>query len=370
MAFVPRDAAYHIRLADCIDRFHYVLSDFEDDLWRNRRHIGDNIRMAGADHEMYPVMAPARQDGLQWIMEAIAAGYTAIFNKLDLCNPAVARLAQEIKRAYPPGAKTFVTAFLTPSSQHCFGYHYDEVDTFMVQVHGSKEWSVAPPVVRCPVEGMEKPPVDQDQRAREYLRVTLAPGDVLYVPRGHIHKGEPGGAGSLHLSAGVHVPTVAQGLADAIVHASLADAALRQPLAPGAAAPDLSNLAGPPVPPPAALYLPGATLPTLLCLGAMATTTVLQRCGQRPLSYQLSRDYTQIEVMGQLFDYGIRRPAPARAILPAGYFAALAFIDAHADFTAAELADAAAIPADSALTLCRRLATIGTLEIKPCASPT
>jgi len=374
MGFSQGDLARKFSIREALPSFSYSLADFEIDLWVNRGHIDENIRMAGADKEIYPVIAAARHDALQWIFEGLANGFTAIFNKLNLCNPQVARLSQEISGSYPDGARAFVTAFLSPSSLHCFGYHYDEVDVFLVQIHGTKAWSVARPQVAYPIEGMDKPPVDQDQSGNEYLRDTLEPGDVLYIPRGHIHRGLPGEAGSLHLSVGVHVPTVADRIASVVRQASKVQEVLRRPV--DSTATDslvreaLQQLGDTPAPKQeeaeSRTFLPGESLLSTLRIGKLRANDVLSKVDGIPVRYRLARDLTTIEVFGLLFDYGVRAEARARAALPAGYFRALQLINASDTFTPEDLAKTTGLSVTDVLEVGRRLLTIGVLEFKSC----
>ncbi|WP_302893653.1 JmjC domain-containing protein [Ralstonia pseudosolanacearum] len=374
IGFTPGGTARKFRLEEVLPGFEYSLSDFEVDLWINRFRVDQNIRMAGADKEIFPTVAAARQDALQWIFEGLANGYTAIFNKLNLCNPCVAGLCDEITRAYPEGARTFVTAFLSPSSQHCFGYHYDEVDVFLVQIHGTKSWSIAEPSTPFPIEGMHKPPVTQDQSGREYLRVNLVPGDVLYIPRGHIHRGLPGQTGSLHLSAGVHVPTVADCIIKMVRKASLLEEALRRPLEADQSAEAvreaLQALDGQCSTDTAysktTMYLPHSSLVSFLRIGSLAPEDVLVRAKGEPLNYRLSPEFSTIEVLGLLFDYGVRSEPSAKAAVPAGYFRALQMINDRLDFSPRTLARELDIAIGDALELSRQLLTIGVLEYKHC----
>lgn len=374
MSFKPRDVAFKFRLEEAIADFNYSLKDFEVDLWANRLRISENIRMAGADRELFPTVAAARQDALQWIFEGLAAGYTAIFNKLNLCNPEVAALSAAISRNYPVGAKTFVTAFLSPSSQHCFGYHFDEVDVFLVHIYGVKSWSVARPTVAWPVEGMNKPAVDQEQQDREYLSVDLAPGDVLYIPRGHIHKGHPGSTGSLHLSAGVHSPTVVDGLISALQHASHFDENLRLPASdsnwPSAldvlSSADLYRQRAQVPSARGSIYLPRDSLKDALRIADLRVSDMLVRRDALPLTYNLSPSLDSIEIWGLLFDYGVRFEQRAKAVVPAGYFRALEFIDGALAVTPIGISESAGVAVSDVLELCRRLISIGALEFQTC----
>lgn len=374
MEFSAGDKARKFRLEEVLPGFEYSLADFELDLWVNRFRTDHNIRMAGEDKEIFPTVAAARQDALQWVFEGLANGFTAIFNKLNLCNPRVAQLCHEISRAYSDGARTFVTAFLSPSSQYCFGYHYDEVDVFLVQIHGTKSWSVAEPDTAFPIEGMHKSPVAQDQSGREYLRVDLEPGDVLFIPRGHIHRGLPGRTGSLHLSAGVHAPTVADGIVAKIRNLSMLEEALRRPLKAGqvydAVREVLQGLDAELCPANTQVkhrvYLPRNSLISILRIGNLAPDDILVRSEGEPINYRLSLDLSTIEVFGLLFDLGVRSEPKAKAALPAGYFRALQMINESIEFSPRMLVSNLRITITDALELGRQLLTIGVVEYKNC----
>ncbi|MGE8481698.1 MAG: JmjC domain-containing protein [Pseudomonas sp.] len=374
MEFSHGDTAHKFRLEEVFTGFEYSLKDFEVDLWINRFRTDHNIRMAGEDKEIFPTVAAARQDALQWVFEGLASGYTTIFNKLDLCNPRVAQLCHEINRAYPEGARTFVTAFLSPSSQYCFGYHYDEVDVFLVQIHGTKSWSIAEPNTAFPIEGMHKSPVIQDQSGREYLRVELVPGDVLFIPRGHIHRGLPGRTGSLHLSAGVHVPTVADGIVGKIRNLSMLEEALRRPVKAGQACDAVRELLqelDAEICPPSThaktrVYLPCNSLVSILRIGNLAPDDILVRTGGDPIDYRLSPDLSTIEVFGLLFDLGVRSEPKAKAAVPAGYFRALQMINESIEFSPRMLVRNLHITLTDALELGRQLLTIGVVEYQRC----
>lgn len=370
MSFIPTEKARVFELDGASPGFEYSLSDFEKDLWVNRSNIRNNIRMAGEDKEIYPVYAAAKQDSLQWIFESIANGYTAIFNKLDQLNPKVAQLCDEICSYYPKGAKAFVTAFLSPSSLHCFGYHYDEVDVFLVQIYGVKTWSVAHPLIQYPIEGMFKPPINQHQSENEYLKTELRPGDVLYIPRGHIHRGVPGDSGSLHLSVGVHPLTVAEALAKKIQEYSHLDEFLRSPLSNADGLTNainkfgLTNFGAISKEIRSRLYLPSNILKSTLLVDKLSEDDVLILSRLEPLNYRLLNDFSTIEVLGLLFDYGVRAGAPSRINISAGYYKALQTIDEVKRFSPSTLSQEASITNIDAVGLCRKLLTLGVLEFE------
>jgi ribosomal protein L16 Arg81 hydroxylase len=92
--------------------------------------------------------------------------------------------------------------YCTPAKTQGFRRHYDLHEVFVLQVEGTKHWRVFAPTIEAPVDSWR----DADAPgagARPYLDVTLHPGDVLYVPRGHWHDATAGATRSLHITAGV-----------------------------------------------------------------------------------------------------------------------------------------------------------------------
>lgn len=94
-------------------------------------------------------------------------------------------------------------SYWTPPASQGFAPHYDDVDVFLLQLEGQKNWRLYPP------------PTDVDVLSRhsseDYLpsqlpstpshTVTLQAGDALYMPRGWVHQGHTGSTGhSLHIT--------------------------------------------------------------------------------------------------------------------------------------------------------------------------
>lgn len=66
------------------------------------------------------------------------------------------------------------------------GPHFDSYDVFLVQGHGERAWQLASGAAGRPVPGSELRLVECDAFSDAF---DAAPGDVLYVPPGHIHHG-------------------------------------------------------------------------------------------------------------------------------------------------------------------------------------
>eukprot|EP00571_Detonula_confervacea_P017784 CAMPEP_0172297080 /NCGR_PEP_ID=MMETSP1058-20130122/235_1 /TAXON_ID=83371 /ORGANISM="Detonula confervacea, Strain CCMP 353" /LENGTH=507 /DNA_ID=CAMNT_0013006187 /DNA_START=131 /DNA_END=1654 /DNA_ORIENTATION=- len=70
-----------------------------------------------------------------------------------------------------------------------FEAHWDWMDVIIVQLSGMKRWSVArePSVYLSSKDQKRKPTKMELEQLQRYSEFTLCPGDVLYIPRGHIH---------------------------------------------------------------------------------------------------------------------------------------------------------------------------------------
>lgn len=95
-----------------------------------------------------------------------------------------------------------------------FGWHYDEVGVFILQLGGSKKWWFSPtPAIDCPpasfvyskegIEDLKKRGLEvAPPRADEAQELVLQPGDMLYLPAGTWHRTEAQGDYSVALTIG------------------------------------------------------------------------------------------------------------------------------------------------------------------------
>ncbi len=101
-----------------------------------------------------------------------------------------------------------VNAYVTPPRGRGFAAHYDVHDVFVLQVSGTKQWTIHEPVVTDPLDNdpWEKHKTVVASRAAEppLIDTVLVAGDALYLPRGTIHAAEAQGDTSIHLTVGVH----------------------------------------------------------------------------------------------------------------------------------------------------------------------
>lgn len=161
-----------------------------------------------------------------------AGGHTIVLNGAERFVPAIRALTNAIAR--DSDLETQVNVYATPPRAQGFSPHFDDHDVLVLQLRGRKTWCVhlSSPLVPPEQFRLRERAVDV-QRLGEPLRITLAPGDILYLPRGMIHAAETEQLASVHLTIGFHPPSLL-----ALVCASLEAGALRggdllQQAAPG-----------------------------------------------------------------------------------------------------------------------------------------
>lgn len=133
--------------------------------------------------------------------EAVAgfdAGDTIVLHGLHRRVPAIDRFAYDLEREI--GQLIDVNAFLTPPDAQGLDPHYDHHDVVILQVEGTKHWTLWEASVENPLP--EYAPDQFEVRGAPW-EVSLEPGDVLYIPRGWTHAATTSSWTSLHLTVGM-----------------------------------------------------------------------------------------------------------------------------------------------------------------------
>jgi hypothetical protein len=106
------------------------------------------------------------------------------------------------------GFETQVNAYITPPNSQGFLPHYDDHDVLILQIEGAKTWHVYDSLPVVPTHELRL----RDLFAKDDLPapsdVILEAGDVLYLPRGRVHAAKATLEPSIHLTLGIHPPSV------------------------------------------------------------------------------------------------------------------------------------------------------------------
>ncbi|OBI44259.1 cupin [Mycobacterium colombiense] len=154
-----------------------------------------------------------------------ADGYTIVVDAVERYSRSVASLAHAIEVEL--NVPVQVNAYATPPGSQGLVPHYDDHDVVILQIEGSKVWHL--------YAGVDIPPHrlrrdDKTVRIRGLPPPTdlrLEAGDVLYLPRGRVHAAEtPTSGPSVHLTVGLHTPSVLMLAIGALYSESLRNDAL------------------------------------------------------------------------------------------------------------------------------------------------
>ena len=146
---------------------------------------------------------------LQWtylvdpyrVSALFAQGCTIVSDDLRPYSAHVARLLRSLEMFFKH--KVFAGMFLTPPHSQGFAQHYDIVDSFILQVEGSKHWTVRAPAIDLPLE-QQKHDKKLHKPGEILFDGVLCAGDFLYLPRGTFHEARAGDHDySLHLALGL-----------------------------------------------------------------------------------------------------------------------------------------------------------------------
>jgi hypothetical protein len=129
------------------------------------------------------------------LIESCRAGAALTVGKLQLYDPKVGELVRALEAE--TGEPFAVTLILSQPKQNAFSTHYDGRDVFVLHVHGHKSWAVYDRTLEKPLPDVEEPTAPPKHPIFE---CELAPGDVLYIPRGHWHQALAQRGPSMHLS--------------------------------------------------------------------------------------------------------------------------------------------------------------------------
>jgi lysine-specific demethylase/histidyl-hydroxylase NO66 len=138
------------------------------------------------------------------IFDEFRVGATIVFQGLQRTHPPLTRFCRDLELELSHSVQA--NAYVTPAGARGLGVHYDTHDVFVLQLAGTKAWSIHAPVLADPLPSQPWKGTAADA-GPVLLSVELAAGDCLYVPRGYLHSARAQDALSAHLTIGVVTTT-------------------------------------------------------------------------------------------------------------------------------------------------------------------
>lgn len=172
---------------------------------------------------------PVAFPGIAELRGVYRRGKTVVIMGMQRRRASVAALCRSLEGVFH--CPVHANLYLTPPKAQGFDAHFDPHEVFVLQLAGSKTWRLYGPGREAPlVDEHLEIPRSQFGPVRE---VHLAAGDLLYLPRGHIHEAFTSDVASLHLTVGVNVYRWVDLLHEALDATARRDARLRASLPPG-----------------------------------------------------------------------------------------------------------------------------------------
>lgn len=133
----------------------------------------------------------------------LSAGATLIVNGIDELHRPLREALEDLESTlrFPIHANLYAAWAI----DEAFPMHWDEQETFIVQVAGRKHWTVHAPTAIAPNRSMMPPP--PPPHGSPDLDVQLQAGQRLYLPKGWWHRVVPMAEPTLHLTITCEAPT-------------------------------------------------------------------------------------------------------------------------------------------------------------------
>ncbi|WP_187414597.1 JmjC domain-containing protein [Nonomuraea sp. PA05] len=133
------------------------------------------------------------------VSRLIDAGATLVVRPASLHLPRLRRFCKDIEMRVGQGVDADL--FITPSNARGFEIHADAAESLVIQLRGSKNWTLYEPVRPWEHRSFGIDPPAELSPAAEY---TLDPGDFLYVPRGMPHLARTADSLSVHVTISIN----------------------------------------------------------------------------------------------------------------------------------------------------------------------
>jgi ribosomal protein L16 Arg81 hydroxylase len=191
-----------------------------------------NVTLKNADHKITGDDYTVEGDAIDCVKvyQLYGEGATIVLSYLDTVIPALAALCCSLESEFSFPFQTNV--YSTPAGAKGFNPHYDTHDVFVLQISGSKHWTIYGTPVDLPLSEQDFDP-SFHERGEPTLEFELEAGDTVYIPRGIMHDARSSNDVSLHITVGVLAYTWADIVLESVAEVCLSTSDFRKALPPG-----------------------------------------------------------------------------------------------------------------------------------------
>jgi ribosomal protein L16 Arg81 hydroxylase len=191
----------------------FSVQDFDDAVMRSP----SAFKMVDASSKGTTINS-ATVAGFETLVADMRCGGSVILEQLHRRDPKLGLFCRLLGQEL---GHTFETnLFLTPPFGRSSVPHWDNTDTFILQLRGSKQWQIERARRTFPIRPERMRSDEPREFTGAYDTFNIKQGDFLYIPRGFMHVAQCKAEGSLHISMGL-VPVVLEDLLQAIVRAAV-----------------------------------------------------------------------------------------------------------------------------------------------------
>jgi hypothetical protein len=142
------------------------------------------------------------------VQEYLRRGATLIANDIDHLNRGMTAFAHAMEQTL--GGMVQGNLYLSSRRRQGFAAHFDTHDVYAVHVEGTKTWHIyegraAVPIAHAMFKSYGQEHHDKAKGAL-LMDVHMAPGDLLYLPRGQYHDAIADEGGAVHIAFGITYP--------------------------------------------------------------------------------------------------------------------------------------------------------------------
>lgn len=222
---------------DVIDHYLATTTPCHPDVF-----LVDAARDLKPDDYAFPASHPPGRIDLPRAYQLFASGATISLSQMQERVAPLAQLCRAMEQTFSSHFQTNI--YLSPPNAQGFKTHFDSHDVFVLQVSGSKIWTLYDTVISLPLRGQAFDP-EKHTAGPPTREFQLNAGDLFYCPRGLFHSARSTDESSLHITLGLIGKTWADVMIEAVSEICLATPALRANLPPGFATPgfDLNEAA-------------------------------------------------------------------------------------------------------------------------------
>lgn len=186
-------------------------ADFNRLLGQGSLWTADHLRLmrnyvaVPPDQYCHPVATPHGEVMRPWAQKVevfLSAGASLIANDVLTIHEPLLRIGEILSHTF--AASIGANIYCSFQGIQAFGTHFDNHDVIVIQTGGTKDWNLYESRAENPVENF---PDDagtrrwfEQSRGGLMQKVTMQPGDVLYLPRGWYHDALATDGPSLHVT--------------------------------------------------------------------------------------------------------------------------------------------------------------------------